>query len=591
MMIHNAQFPQRRQSLKRSVQLATLILLTTAALTGQALSQDWPPQPAKAESAQAADTPSRDAVANPVVHDFLPPSDAPEVAEGPFSSNDTLPSESSSQVIIIESTPNTNRSEDSKVIRKVIEALEKNGSVKQATDDRLEKPGWFLAQIGAKRDTDYKLIVALIEELKEAGIARMMFKRTTAEENSVEVITPADVTWHRVRQIDEAIARHPTFRGSVHVAGSNNPAHSTMRASNQTAKPESAPVPRPVPAEREAIAADKAHSGESRVFSFYIGVSGDDERDLRKAFEQLEKKARELAKLVRSPVSSPATGDTLKAELRNTVRDSFQTRQKLQRAELVEFAQRLQKIQQSIETRDRIAEEIIQRRVDELLDPNLKWNSIDEAKSLEQSRAAAVSPDNEKQGRAPTANAQPVKVTAKSQSDNPTTETKVGQSQLIGILQTPFIQKELLLTNEQLAKIADINQIRTPVSFSDAIAPLKTILTDDQLKILKRNALLGLMVRAFTVFEVRDSLELTQEQVASIMAIQAKLKAQLQPFQNKLIQGGSPKNATEAMQLERDTESFHEDAYVKALEVLTIEQRKKWREIATPLPLRNRNGG
>jgi hypothetical protein len=172
-----------------------------------------------------------------------------------------------------------------------------------------------------------------------------------------------------------------------------------------------------------------------------------------------------------------------------------------------------------------------------------------------------------------------------------TTETKVGQGQLIRILQVPSIQKELMLTNEQIEQISEINQIGGAVSFADAIAPLKTILTDDQLKVFKKNALPGLMVRAFTVSEVRDSLELTQEQVSGIVAIQTKLKTQLQPYQDKINQLGSPKNAAEAMQLERDTEQLHEDAYVEALEVLTDKQRKKWKEIAKPLPLRKKNGG
>ena len=63
-----------------------------------------------------------------------------------------------------------------------------------------------------------------------------------------------------------------------------------------------------------------------------------------------------------------------RAELREVVRKTFLARQELQRAELAEFAARLDRIQQSIELRDRIADEIIDRRVEELLDPNLKWD-------------------------------------------------------------------------------------------------------------------------------------------------------------------------------------------------------------------------
>jgi hypothetical protein len=164
-------------------------------------------------------------------------------------------------------------------------------------------------------------------------------------------------------------------------------------------------------------------------------------------------------------------------------------------------------------------------------------------------------------------------------------ETKVSQDQLIVYLNTPFIQRELELSNEQVAQIAAINKAPFAVTFSEAMAPLNTILTDKQLKEFKRTALPGLMVRAFLVSEVREALELTPEQMSSIAAIQAKLRTQLQRFQDKINQGGSPKNIAEEIQLERNTATFHEDAYVEALELLTIEQRKKWEEIAKPLPI------
>lgn len=175
--------------------------------------------------------------------------------------------------------------------------------------------------------------------------------------------------------------------------------------------------------------------------------------------------------------------------------------------------------------------------------------------------------------------------------ENAIAETKVGRDQLIAILSVPTIQKELELSDEQVAQIAAIKRVPFAVTFSEAIAPLKTILTDKQLKEFKKTALPGLMVRAFLVAEVRDALELTPEQMTSIAAVQAKLRTQLQPFQDKINQGGSPKNYAEAMQLERDTAAFHEDAYVEALQLLTIEQRKKWEEIAKPLPIRNKKGG
>ncbi len=53
---------------------------------------------------------------------------------------------------------------------------------------------------------------------------------------------------------------------------------------------------------------------------------------------------------------------------------TFQARQALQKAELAEHARRLAKIQKTIETREQLKSQIVSRRVDELLDPNLDWN-------------------------------------------------------------------------------------------------------------------------------------------------------------------------------------------------------------------------
>ncbi len=60
-------------------------------------------------------------------------------------------------------------------------------------------------------------------------------------------------------------------------------------------------------------------------------------------------------------------------ELRSLVHLQFQLRQLQQRAELAEFARRLERIGESIETRERIAGRIVDRRVEELLDPALAW--------------------------------------------------------------------------------------------------------------------------------------------------------------------------------------------------------------------------
>jgi len=67
----------------------------------------------------------------------------------------------------------------------------------------------------------------------------------------------------------------------------------------------------------------------------------------------------------------------LKAELRDSVQQSLLARQHLHRAELAEFRNRVQRLQQSIEARDRIVDRIVKRRFDELLDPDSNWDSTE----------------------------------------------------------------------------------------------------------------------------------------------------------------------------------------------------------------------
>jgi len=65
----------------------------------------------------------------------------------------------------------------------------------------------------------------------------------------------------------------------------------------------------------------------------------------------------------------------LRRKLGIAVGDAFQARQQLQRAELAAFQQRTQQIRQTIELRDQIAGQIINSRVEQLLNPNAQWDN------------------------------------------------------------------------------------------------------------------------------------------------------------------------------------------------------------------------
>ncbi len=101
--------------------------------------------------------------------------------------------------------------------------------------------------------------------------------------------------------------------------------------------------------------------------------------EYRRRLSELEQPLLQLAEKVRSTEASlgkeHADSVKLRADLRALVQQTFAARQEIQRAELAEFTRRLQRMQQSIDARDRIADKIVERRIEELLDPNLQWDS------------------------------------------------------------------------------------------------------------------------------------------------------------------------------------------------------------------------
>jgi len=91
--------------------------------------------------------------------------------------------------------------------------------------------------------------------------------------------------------------------------------------------------------------------------------------ELRTDYETANRQARDLAESLRQTPDAAK-----KAELRTAVQRTFTLRQSLLRAELQEMKARLLQTQQSLDTRERIADQIVDRRVEDLLNPKLKWD-------------------------------------------------------------------------------------------------------------------------------------------------------------------------------------------------------------------------
>jgi hypothetical protein len=103
---------------------------------------------------------------------------------------------------------------------------------------------------------------------------------------------------------------------------------------------------------------------------------------LQTNFEALEKEAAEVAQRIRSSLAGAEKPDDLPDELRQAVAQAFAARQKLHWAELSFLQQRVLEIQRTIEKREQLKEQIIDRRAAELLDPTLQWNATGTTQTL-----------------------------------------------------------------------------------------------------------------------------------------------------------------------------------------------------------------
>lgn len=120
------------------------------------------------------------------------------------------------------------------------------------------------------------------------------------------------------------------------------------------------PLGEPVPVERSRTSAPRS-----------IALQGE--------YETHEKRAAELAADIRQRAAAEKSESTrtkeLRRELAQVVGAAFAARQQLLQAELGEFRQRMQRIEQTLEQRNRIRAQIIERRVGDLLNPDRQWSA------------------------------------------------------------------------------------------------------------------------------------------------------------------------------------------------------------------------
>ncbi len=153
----------------------------------------------------------------------------------------------------------------------------------------------------------------------------------------------------------------------------------TLDGENSTSRIQSAPSRYAAPASMPtpidfATLNSQVSAQPTQTFTFSMGFErGESVEALKQRYNELEKQTHQLADKLKQ---SKSPSEPERTELTTAVRKSFEARQALQRAELADLAQRMKSMQQSIDMRDKLADKVIERRIEDLLNPNLKWDLL-----------------------------------------------------------------------------------------------------------------------------------------------------------------------------------------------------------------------
>lgn len=195
-----------------------------------------------------------------------------------------------------------------------------------------------------------------------------------ADNSNIQVIGLRYANPQSVREVIETLM--PTARGLVVVDTRTNlliarVPQQTFQEIQQLVQILDAPNPKGTGFGGSMAVFDKeaARSFTGAGAAYQVGFTANSAAELRYEYEQQDRAARELAEAIKRG----AGGQALREQLRARVGQAFAARQQLLRFELAELQRRLKASQESIDLRDRVANQIVDRRVSDLLDSKLQW--------------------------------------------------------------------------------------------------------------------------------------------------------------------------------------------------------------------------
>ena len=203
--------------------------------------------------------------------------------------------------------------------------------------------------------------------------------------------------------------------------------------------------------------------------------------EYRRQLDALEQPVLLLAEQVRAAETKQGKDHPdsakLRADLRAAVQQTFAARQEIQRAELAEFTRRLKRMQQSIDARDRIADKIIERRMEGLLSTRPAQDS--EVKESSKSRLLK-SKDGAGESTKSTQRFKRTSVTAKVTGADSSSRFFDEQPVLYGFPLDKTNRAILVLR----AKLSEVDLKSIDVDLGDFVFPAKVIASNPAAKLL-----------------------------------------------------------------------------------------------------------
>ncbi len=262
-------------------------------------------------------------------------------------------------------------------LRKLMEAVSANNSRIRSLEagTGVTQPAEIEVELRLKPDQSSERVERLIEDLSGLGITRFRLAGPFENQNMAVIGAPEDSPWTQIHELTVFLTNQRDFRFDIRMRISDKLPTSTQKSESEEIEATLLRLDE-LPASLQVPLRRSKPELQIPVLDNPKGTSA----EFRRRLIGLEKPVLQLAEQVRTTEKSMGKDhpESVKhrSELRSLVQQTFAARQDIQRSELAEFTRRLERMQQSIDARDRIAEKIVDRRVEELLNPELSWEQV-----------------------------------------------------------------------------------------------------------------------------------------------------------------------------------------------------------------------